>query len=202
MRDHQVSGPAWMKNQYFTIEATVPFGTLQDQVRAMLQRFLTERFGLTLHREKREFPGFALCVAEHGPKLEPHTPPEPDPPAAPPEEAMERRKARMEKMKEFLTAQRRSAGTRVVGHRTMTLQGATMEGLARSLTSFTGGPVSDETGLTGTYNISLETWPATGDDPGQTIFTALEKLGLRLTERKITLDFLIVDQVSKTPSAN
>ena len=79
MRDHQVSGPAWMKNQYFTIEATVPFGTLQDQLRAMLQRFLTERFGLTLHRETREVSGFALCVGKSGPKLEPFAPPEPGP---------------------------------------------------------------------------------------------------------------------------
>lgn len=201
MRDHQVSGPAWMKEQLFTIEATVPFGTPQGQLRAMLQRFLTERFGLTLHRETRAVSGFALCVGKNGPKLEPFTPPEPGPPPASPEEALERKKARMEKMKESLAALRRSDVPRVVGHRTMTVQG-TIAGLARSLTSFTGGPVSDETGLTGTYNVTLETWPATDDDPGQTIFAALEKLGLRLTERKIPLDLLIVDQVSKTPSAN
>jgi uncharacterized protein (TIGR03435 family) len=61
--------------------------------------------------------------------------------------------------------------------------------------------VVDETGLTGKYAVTIETWK-NPDVPGGTIFDAVEKLGLKLEARKVTVETVVVDQVSKTPTAN
>ena len=39
------------------------------QLRVMLQKLLADRFQLSLHREKKELPAYALTVANGGPKL-------------------------------------------------------------------------------------------------------------------------------------
>ena len=65
---------------------------------------------------------------------------------------------------------------------------------------FAEAPVVDETGLTGKYSVAIETWNA--DAPGGTVFDAVEKLGLKLESRKVTVETVVVDQVSKTPTAN
>ena len=74
------------------------------------------------------------------------------------------------------------------------------EGLASNLVQFTD-PVMDETGLTGKYSVTIEIWK-NPDVPGGTIFDAVEKHGLKLEARKITVGKIVVDQVSKTPLAN
>jgi uncharacterized protein (TIGR03435 family) len=66
---------------------------------------------------------------------------------------------------------------------------------------FAGAPVVDETGLTGEYKVTIDTW-SNPDVPGGTIFDAVEKLGLKLEPRKLTVETVVVDQASKTPTAN
>jgi uncharacterized protein (TIGR03435 family) len=66
---------------------------------------------------------------------------------------------------------------------------------------FAEAPVVDETGLTGKYSVVIETW-SNSDVPGGTVFDAVEKLGLKLEPRKVTVETVVVDQVSKTPTAN
>ena len=59
----------------------------------------------------------------------------------------------------------------------------------------------DETGLTGKYSVTIETWKSP-DVPGGAVFDAVEKLGLKLGPRKVTVETVVVDRVSKTPTAN
>jgi uncharacterized protein (TIGR03435 family) len=59
----------WMATEFFDVEAKVPAGSTKAQVRIMLQRLLAERFGLVIHRETRQLPGYRLVVAKGGPKL-------------------------------------------------------------------------------------------------------------------------------------
>jgi uncharacterized protein (TIGR03435 family) len=66
---------------------------------------------------------------------------------------------------------------------------------------FAEAPVVDETGLTGQYSVKIRT-SANPDGSGDTVFDAVEKLGLKLEPRKVTVDTVVVDQVSKTPTAN
>lgn len=72
VREDQIVAPDWVwnGNQYgYTIAATMPPGTTNDQLRLMLQDLLAERFHLALHRQTRKFPGYELLVAPGGPKM-------------------------------------------------------------------------------------------------------------------------------------
>jgi uncharacterized protein (TIGR03435 family) len=95
----------------------------------------------------------------------------------------------------------------------------TLEALAKVLESEVGTRVVDRTGLTGTYNFTLDyvrdqgrainqftglsvgSTDDSSDAPG--ISTALqEQLGLRLVKTKAPLDVVVVDQGNKTPTEN
>ncbi len=71
VRDIRVSGPAWMSDQEFDIEAKVPEGTPKQDLNAMLQSLLEERFSLKAHRNTQIRQGFALVVGKDGSKLKP-----------------------------------------------------------------------------------------------------------------------------------
>jgi uncharacterized protein (TIGR03435 family) len=74
VKRNQVSGgPEWLDSERFDIVAKVPAGTTKEQVKVMLQNLLVERFHLTLHRETKELPIYALVVGAKGPKLKEST---------------------------------------------------------------------------------------------------------------------------------
>ncbi len=62
-------------------------------------------------------------------------------------------------------------------------------------------PVIDETGTTGNYAVTIATW-TNADVPGGIIMDAVEKLGLKLQPRKVSVETVVVDQVSREPTAN
>jgi len=69
--DSQIAGPDWIRNRdiRFHVAATTPPDTPEDQIRLMLQRLLSERFHLVLHREQRTLPFLALTAGKKGVKL-------------------------------------------------------------------------------------------------------------------------------------
>jgi uncharacterized protein (TIGR03435 family) len=201
VRADKITGPGWMADEYFDIEAKMPQGANREQAHEMLQALLAERFGLQLHREPHEVSGFALVVGKRGVKMEASDPPTPEPEPSSPEEAEERRKERMKTVQATM-AERMKTGARAAGSFRFSSNAMNMESLAERLAPMAGGPVVDETGITGKYKVLLETWRATEDTPEQTIFGAVEKLGLRLAPKKVTVEYLIIDKVSKTPTAN
>jgi uncharacterized protein (TIGR03435 family) len=70
VKHSQISGgPSWLDSERFDIVAKVPEGATKEQVKVMLQNLLAERFQLTLHRETKELPIYALVVGAKGPKL-------------------------------------------------------------------------------------------------------------------------------------
>ena len=97
--------------------------------------------------------------------------------------------------------ERSENGAPLAGLSTANFSSITTEGLAHQLVRFTQAPVVDETGLTGKYSVSIETWK-NDDVPGGTVFDAVEKLGLKLEPRKLTVETVVVEQVSKTATAN
>ena len=60
VRPYQVTGPDWITEDRFDLQAKLPAGGTADQVPQMLQRLLDERFGLKTHRDKREMAVHAL----------------------------------------------------------------------------------------------------------------------------------------------
>jgi bla regulator protein BlaR1 len=76
-----VGGPSWIDHERWDIQAKADSSVnaelrklSPDQGRLvkeqMLQNLLADRFKLTLHRETKQLPVYALVVAKHGPKLE------------------------------------------------------------------------------------------------------------------------------------
>ena len=55
VKAYQVSGPAWLDTERYDVAAKVPVGVTKEQVERMWQNLLEERFGMTLHRELKEF---------------------------------------------------------------------------------------------------------------------------------------------------
>ena len=62
-------GPAWAASDPYFIEAMAAVESTPDQMRAMLQSLLAERFKLTLRRERRILPVYELVVADGGLKI-------------------------------------------------------------------------------------------------------------------------------------
>src|ERR1700683_2249792 len=78
VKGYQISGQAWIDPERFDIVAKVPKGASKDDVKLMLQNLLAERFKLTLHREKKDLPMYALVVGKNGPKMKESPPDDPD----------------------------------------------------------------------------------------------------------------------------
>ncbi len=203
VRATQVSGPAWLSDQGFDIEATVPDGTPTAELNVMLQSLLEERFGLKAHRATRTGKGFALTVAKDGPRLTLASPP-PVPIEGLSEE--ERKTQAQQNIEANLASMRKRTqeasedGTRRSVN-FVSWHAITTGELAAQLERFTEAPVIDETGLTGKYSVTLET-SKNADGVGTSVFDAVDKLGLKLEPRKVTAETVIVDQVSKSPTPN
>ncbi len=202
VRASEVTGPGWLSEDCFEIEAKVPPGAAQSELNAMLQSLLEDRFGLKVHRATQAAEGYALVVGKDGPKLKASQPP---PSALPQELTPEEQKAQLEqKMQENMAARKKAMldkAAAVGPLSTQSFSSVTMGDLAASLVRPAGAPVVDATGLTGKYTVTIETWK-NPDVPGGTIFDAVEKLGLKLEQRKVSVETVVVDEVSKMPTAN
>ena len=229
LKAYQVSGPGWITSVTYQITASVPPNATKEQVMAMWQNLLSERLKLTVHRETRELPIYALVIAKNGPKLVEAI----DDPAAP---AGVTNNGSASSSGSAAGASMGNAGAGAAGggsgggasSRRGRLTGARMpiSQLVMGLTFHLDRPVIDMTGLTGRYKISLE-WQdenlngyhaASSGGPGEapapvsgmpeapvaaTIFAAVqEQLGLKLDARKGPIDMLVIDHAEKTPIEN
>jgi len=67
----QVVGPDLLTSERWDITAKSDGVVSKDAMKEMMRSLLTERFGLSFHKEKRELKSYALEVAKSGPKLTP-----------------------------------------------------------------------------------------------------------------------------------
>jgi uncharacterized protein (TIGR03435 family) len=165
----------------------------------MLQKLLTERFRIELHRETKELPQYRLTVAKGGPKL-------------PPAEAIPVYKDDAERMAALqkLTAARMQAMRRAPGigsHSFTHLPSATVAKFAETLSGYLDHPVIDLTGLNGLYAFELTWVPDNGqpadDSSGPSMAEALqEQLGLKLEAAKGPVELLVIDKAEKSPIEN
>jgi uncharacterized protein (TIGR03435 family) len=208
LREDQVSGPSWLSNNGFNLEAKVPAGATKADLSLMLRRFIEEQFSLRTHTEKRSAKGYALRVANRGQKLtaggrsELNTPKNRDgfPTGAIPTGDFQKLQF--------------PGRTRLAGLNVSIDQFATE--LAREL----GTQVVNETRLTGLFDISVvfaplalvgepATWSASEPAPASIpsnytgLFGAIQsQLGLRLEPVRAPKDVLVVDSVHKDPRGN
>jgi uncharacterized protein (TIGR03435 family) len=178
VRTFQIVGaPGWTATERYDVVASVPGGlVLDDQARQLyMEQMLAERWQLRYHRDTRNLRVYSLVAANDGSRLVTHT--------GPGEYAMKVERA----------------GPRVVLRSTR----GNMQRLIEILSGFTGNVVSNDTGLGGEYDFTLE-WvqDASATDSGPTLFTALrEQLGLRLVSAQKPTPVIVVDHIER-PSEN
>ena len=193
-----ISGKGWWSNsgELFDVQAKAedPSTATDEQLRLALRTLLAESFKLEIGYDSKEIPGFALLVAKNGAKLQESQGDGPQRTAWKPDFAASH-------------LQLNAVHTPI--------------SILCSLLGNSGvfdGPVNDETGLKGVYDLKLEwdpsgptrygvgvldlqgrmvTFPGTGPS-GATIVTALqEQLGLRAEPRKIIMKFVVIRSAEK-----
>lgn len=177
VRPDQVVGlPAWAASEYYDLEATAGHAITVDQMRALLQTLLAQRFQLQVHRETREIPMYSLALGKNGPKFQEST---------------------VDEMP------RGSVMGDSVGMHMVVARGTMAQLASRLSTNGAGRPVMDKTGLTGLYSFKLD-WAndmtASGELPPLAV-ALQEQLGLKLEAAKGPAEFIVVDHVER-PSAN
>ncbi len=176
----QIAGPSWLDEDCIEIVAKMPEGATKDQLPAMLQALLVERFKLIFHHESRPSPGYALVVDKNGLKLK-----ESDPNSS-------YNKEHAGQVMFGMTAAPRIKGS------------ISMASLARFLSNNLHEPVQDLTGLKEKYDIDLS-WSESSlpNSPTADVFTAVrESLGLRLEPRKEQFDVVVIDRIERIPIEN
>lgn len=195
----QISGPGWLGRDIFDVEARVPAGATHDDVQAMLQSLLAERFGLADHRVTRAVRGFKLVVAKGGSKLTLSSGVKGEP--------VDPKLAFQADADGYPSIGPGHEGMAMIpGHAAFYRSDEQLIDLAHLLTVELQTPVSDATGLTGRYDIGLRWIPDAGK-PGAPLGPGLrdavrEQLGLVLEPTKVQREFLIVDHINQAPVAN
>ena len=209
-----VGGPEWIDTIRFDIQATEPAGLAAGPPgtvapgpgqptgqQLMLQSLLADRFHLTVHRETRERPVYALVLARGDRKLGPQ----------------------LQRSTKDCAATR-TCGTNI-GPGYIRVTGVTMAQLATAFSnlSSTGSSLNrlvvDRSGLDGTYDAELRFTPEfvppgfagpgptpSGQPPidpnGPSIFTAVqEQLGLKLDAQRGPVEVLVIDRAAQ-PTEN
>jgi uncharacterized protein (TIGR03435 family) len=209
-----VGDPGWLTGELYDVVAKVDQADLADwrkpemrqtMLRAMLQAMLAERCKAVVHYGSKEAPVYDLVIAKGGPKFK-----------------------QAETVDVAELRQRHPAGGMMRGSGTMAVGGPNgtqfyaipMAILANTiLPSVADRPVVDKTGLTGYYDLALPSSalqrpppppPPVASQPldapsppleDESIFTALEALGLRLEPAKGQVETLVIDRVER-PSEN
>ncbi|WP_348261188.1 TIGR03435 family protein [Telmatobacter sp. DSM 110680] len=180
----QVSGPNWIDQNEFDIEAKASTGATKDQLARMLRSLLAERFHLTQHIEKREMRVYALMVDKGGAKIHPI---DGDKPAA--SVGGFHFHGDLRQFADLLAVQ-------------LSIP-ATNDPSTPVRASTSRIPVLDKTGMTGIFDFNVDMRPELGTDMFAAWQRALhDQLGLKIEGRKEQVDVLVVDQAAKVPTEN
>jgi uncharacterized protein (TIGR03435 family) len=180
LEHYQITGgPAWLDTDRFDIEAKAAGEPTKEQMMAMLQALLADRFQLKVHRESREGNVYALVVAKGGHKLKPPT-----------------------GDRSFISLHRNDPPTEPGVHYSLVGNKASLALIAARLGQQLGLPVIDRTGIEGEFDFKVDY--AVGDNPDSGIplpIAIQEQLGLKLERAKGPVETLVVDRAAK-PSSN
>jgi uncharacterized protein (TIGR03435 family) len=169
VKDFQISGPPWLAEERFDIQATMPPQTTKEQFHIMLQNLLAERFKVTIHRETKELPMYSMVVAKNGPKMKESAPVSPEESKAEPKDAPPPPPLMSGPLKlgpDGFPILPMNFGGRggfnmlmMNGRARFMAQQQTMHDLADRLSQQLSRPVTDATGLTAKYDFTLTFLP-------------------------------------------
>ncbi len=208
--------PDWVSQEGFDITARAEGKPSKNQLRLMMKSLLEDRFKLAIHKEDHRVPVLALVLAKQGatgPHLLPHSCDPPCPNRAPPAEAQDTVSGGFPVACNGIVVLPPGVPGRVrIGARNVTLR-FFADSMSESPLADLGRPLIDGTGLTGTFDLTME-WapelqvslPPDGtfrpDPTGPTFQEALrDQLGLKLEPQKGTIEVFTVDHV-ELPTEN
>jgi len=218
-----ISGPDWTATERFDISATLPAGSTTAQLPEMLQALLADRFQMKLHRDKKEFPVYALIVGKGVSKLK-ETPPNPD--ADKEDEPKGTVNVATTRSGNGLNVNFGHGSSYTFANNRFEAHRLTMAIFAGNLERFSDRQIVDMTGLAGQYDFAFDVAPedyiammlraavwAGANLPPEAqkmldasspaaLGDALQQIGLKLEARKAPLDVLVIDDALKTPTAN
>jgi uncharacterized protein (TIGR03435 family) len=216
--DLLTGGPAWVKSDVFTIQATIPEGTpaytsrqllsgRAPKLQAMIEKLLRDRFKLSVHSDTGELAVYALTVVKGGPKLTPFQEGSCDATSPLTLEALRPRQGQKPLCSQIFNLNQR-------GHFNVIANGSTLDEFAQILTGALDRPVINRTGIAGVFDLHLESapdWtifchePPCSDlpvDNPPSVFDAIQRqLGLKLESTKAPVEVLVIDRAEK-PSEN
>jgi uncharacterized protein (TIGR03435 family) len=208
--------PKWVTTDRFDIEARAAEGNpTKDQIRLMMQSLLADRFKLVVHIETRQLPVYGLILEKSG-KMGPYFRHHSDnPPCAPTPAPGAPPPANVDGVYPAICGDilhppsapgriRNAARDVTIGFMASSF---TLGGMSNDVDR----AVLDQTGLSGTFDFSLEYTPLLNGQPpggfpadmtGPTFLEALnEQLGLKLVPQTGPVDVLVLDHVEE-PSPN
>jgi len=187
-RDYQLSGgPGWFGSESYDIDAKAAGPAKDSELYLMLQALLAERFKLSLHRETKEAPTYALVVGKNGIRVH---------------------EVEIGDGAELRVSRDRLTGRKVPMSR---FAEALSNLLGRPVQDMTGLSGVFDFSLTWTPDESLPTQkpgvqgdvaPAAENASNPSIFGAVqEQLGLKLEARKGSVEILVIDHAER-PTQN
>ena len=219
LRNYQISAPDWMTSGRWDISAKLPTGADSKQIPEMLQALLRDRFRMKMHRESHDLPVYALTLGKGEVKMK----------ASPVDPAVTSERSIGVSATPRGTGtiiSYNNGASLTIGDNKFEGRKISTSIMADALARFADRPVIDTTGLNDTYDFTMEFSPedframmiraavAQGTPvspdllkladaaPGDILFNAVEKLGLKLEPRKAPVEMLIIDEASKTPTEN
>lgn len=193
VHDFEISGgPAWINSDAWDIDARPPTSSKtaalkpanrktppNDEQRQMLQSLLADRFALTVHREMKEQSVYLLKRGNKPLKLE---------------------ETKTDDGASWVGSPR---GGMIVGDGVAGTN-VSMPALAGLLGRYLERPVTDQTGISGSFDFTYTYTYASGDphpDVVSTIITSMSEIGLRLESAKAPVETIVIDHADR-PSPN
>ena len=182
--EHVVDGPNWLDLDRFDIAATSPSGTTPPQQRQMLQALLSDRFKLTVRNESRPQEAWSLVIGRG---------------------TLQVKSAAGADFTGCRGVPQAAGATAVINEQDC--RNVTMAQIAARLqamrSGYFTGPVTDATGLTGTWDARFAVTPSSARaaaNDGPSVFDAAERMGLKLERRDTPVPVLVIASVAQNPT--
>jgi uncharacterized protein (TIGR03435 family) len=187
-KDKVLGGPSWLDIDRFDVAARAPAGSNPQQALVMIQTMLAQRFGLKVHKDMKELPGFVLSAGSGKTKMKPAA----DPAAS-----------------TNCQGQPQTPSPDTVPLQVVECRSVPVEDLLRLVVNFgnAGGKALDKTGLEGKWDFTIRWTPpqlvARAGTEGISIYQAVDRdLGLKLESGKVMQPVIVVESVNRAPTPN
>jgi len=175
----QVMAPGWLDQNHYDVVAKTAAPASNEELRQMMQTLLADRFKLAFHRETKEMQAYVVTVAKTGHKMKPSEGEGP------------------------IEMKPTGKGLNIL------FTHVTMAELTEMASSPLDGVVVDQTGLKGAWDFTIDgsffamQKPADMQEAiGMMIQVMNEQLGIKVEQKKVPTEVLIVDRAEKIPVEN